>query len=88
MNTHYGQNIFESDLNASTGGQYSYGNFNGQGVSTLIFSLQPEISYKLKDLDLFCSLLYRKKLSDLHDQNVFFYSIGLRTFLFSELQDY
>ena len=28
LNTHYGQNIFESDLNASTGGQYSYGNFN------------------------------------------------------------
>ena len=88
LNTHYGQNIFESDLNASTGGQYSYGNFNGQGVSTLIFSLQPEISYKLKDLDLFCSLLFRKKISDLHNQTVFFYSIGLRTFLFSKLPDY
>ena len=88
LNTHYGQNIFESDLDASTGGQYSYGNFNGQGVSTLIFSLQSELSYKLKDLDLFCSLLFRKKISDIHDQKVFFFSIGLRTFLFSNLPDY
>jgi hypothetical protein len=86
--THYGQNIFESDLEASTGGQYSYGNFNGQGLSTKIFSFQPEISYALKWFDVFGSVYYRSKGSDLLDQSLLFYSVGLRTFPFSTFQDY
>ena len=32
LNTHYGQNIFQSDFEASSGGQLSYGNYNGQGI--------------------------------------------------------
>ena len=88
LDTHYGQNIFESDLEASTGGQYSYGNFNGQGVSTTIFSFQPEISFRLKGFDLFGSLYYRRKKSDLLDQNLLFYSLGLRTFPFANFTDY
>ena len=88
IGTHYGQNIFESDLEASTGGQYSYGNFNGQGVSTTSLSFQSEVSFKLKGFDVFGSIYYRTKKSDLLDQTSIFYSVGLRAFPFSTFQDY
>ena len=88
LDTHYGQNIFVSDLEASTGGQYSYGNFNGQGVSTTILSFQPEVSFTLKGFDVFGSVYYKAKKSDLLDQTSIFYSVGLRTFPFSTFHDY
>ena len=88
IGTHFGQNIFESDLEASTGGQYSYGNFNGQGVSTDIFSFQSEVSYSLKWFDIFGSFYCRKKESTSLDQSSFFYSIGLRNFPFSTFYNY
>ena len=88
VDTQYGQNIFESDFEASTGGQYSYGNFNGQGVSTAILSFQPEVSFKFQGFDLFCSVYYRIKESDLLNQTSAFYSLGIRTFPFSAFQDY
>ena len=88
LDTHYGQNIFASDFEASTGGQHSYGNFNGQGVNTLMFSLQSEVSLRLGRFDVFGSVLYRTKKSDLLDEGLMFYSIGLRTFPFSIYQAY
>ena len=88
LDTHYGQNIFVSDYEASTGGQSSYGNFNGQGVSTTILSFQPEVSFKLKGFDVFGWVYYKAKKSDLLDQTSIFYSVGLRTFPFSTFQDY
>ncbi|MEC9209198.1 MAG: hypothetical protein VX762_02100 [Bacteroidota bacterium] len=88
LNTHYGQNIFQSDYEASTGGQYSYGNFNGQGVSTTILSFQPEISFKLKGFDIFGLVYYRTKKSALLDQTSLLYLVGVRTFPFSTFQDY
>ena len=88
LDTHYGQNIFESDILASTGGQYSYGNYNGQGVSTTIFSIEPEISVKFKWFDIYASIYYRTKNSDLLDQNLLFYSLGIRNFIFPIFQDY
>jgi hypothetical protein len=83
INTHYGQNIFMSDNDASTGGQQSYGNYNGQGVNTSIILIQPEISYKLKYFDLFSSIYYLKKKSDLLDQTSFYLFIGIRNIPFS-----
>jgi hypothetical protein len=88
IDTHYGQNIFESDLLASTGGQYSYGNFTGQGISTTILSFQASLCFKIKGFDAFGSIHYREKKSDLIDQNLIFYSLGLRTFPFSIFNDY
>lgn len=88
LDTHYGQNIFMSDLDASTGGQYSYGNFNGQGFNTSIFSFQPELSFRLGKFDIFGSVLYRTKKSNILTEELLFYSVGLRTFLFSTYQDY
>lgn len=83
ISTHYGQNIFESDYQASSGGQHSYGNFNGQGVSTTILFVQPEVSFSLREFDIFASIYYREKKSDLIDQTLIFYSLGVRTFPFS-----
>lgn len=88
LNTHYGQNIFASDYDASTGGQYSYGNFNGQGVNTMILSFQPEVSFNFKSISLFGMIFYRAKTSNLLDQTLIFYSVGIRTFPFKAFQDY
>ena len=88
LDTHYGQNIFESDYEASTGGQYSYGNFNGQGFLTQLNTMYAEISYDYKGFDIFGSLFFKTKKSDLVDQTSLFYSLGLRTFPFSTFPDY
>ena len=88
LNTHYGQNIFASDYDASTGGQNSYGNFNGQGVLTTINTLQAEVVYSLKGIDVFGSVYCKKKKSDLVDQTSLWYSVGVRNFPFSTFTDY
>ena len=88
LNTHYGQNIFVSDHDASTGGQVSYGNFNGQGVATQINTILAEVAYSLKWFDLFGSVYYRTKKSNLLDQKSLWYSVGFRTFPFVTLRDY
>ena len=88
LNTHYGQNIFESDHEASTGGQASYGNFNGQGVLTVLRTMKAEVAYSLKWFDIFGFVYYKKKKSDLVGQTSLWYSVGIRTFPFSTFQDY
>jgi len=87
--THYGQNIFASDFDAQGDGQeYSYGNFNGQGVSTQIQTLYSEVTYSFGWFDAFGSVFFKNKKSDLVDQTSIWYSLGIRTFLFSTFQDY
>lgn len=87
--THYGQNIFYSDFDAvNEGSLHSYGNFNGQGVSTQINTLYTEVAYSLGWFDVFGSVFYKKKKSDLVGQTSVFYSLGIRTFPFSTFQDY
>ena len=88
LDTHYGQDIFSSDIDASTGGQYSYGNYNGQGVLTNWYTVNPEITYSLKWADIFGSINYRRKKSNLLNQHVIWYSIGLRTYPFYYNTDY
>ena len=88
LDTHYGQNIFESDYEASTGGQHSYGNFNGQGFLTQLNTMYAEISYDYKGFDIFGSVFYKTKKSELVEQTSLFYSLGLRTFPFSTFPDY
>jgi len=89
LNTHYGQNIFASDFDAQgDGDEYSYGNFNGQGVASQINSLHTEIAYSFKFFDVFGSVFYKNKKSDLLDQTSLWYSVGVRTFPFSTFQDY
>ena len=87
--SHYGQNIFASDFDAQgNGDEFSYGNFNGQGVATQINTLHTELAYSFKWLDVFGSVFYKNKKSDLLDQASLWYSVGLRTFPFSTFQDY
>ena len=87
--THYGQNIFASDFEAQGDGEeYSYGNFNGQGVSTHIQTLHTEVAYSFGWLDVFGSVFYKNKKSDLVYQTSLWYSLGIRTFPFSTFQDY
>ena len=89
INSHYGQNIFASDFDAEReGSSHSYGNFNGQGISTKINTLHTEIAYSLKWFDIFSSVFYKNKKSDLLSQTSVFYFVGLRTFPFSTFQDY
>jgi len=83
-NSHFGQNIFISDLNASNeGAQYSFGNYNGQGILTKMYVFEPEISYRLKHFDIFSSIYYLKKKSDLVDQTSIYVLIGIRNIPFS-----
>ncbi|GIS08382.1 MAG: hypothetical protein CM15mP112_04940 [Flavobacteriales bacterium] len=73
-----------SDLIASNeGAQYSFGNYNGQGILTHMYIFEPEISYRLKHFDLFSSIYYLKKKSDLLDQTSFYLFIGIRNIPFS-----
>jgi hypothetical protein len=89
LDTHYGQNIFASDFEAQgDGDEYSYGNFNGQGFDTRIYTLHTEAAYSFKKFDVFGSVFYKNKKSDLIDQTSLWYSVGIRTFLFSAFQDY
>ena len=89
LETHYGQNIFASDFDAQAeGDEYSYGNFNGQGVTTLINTMHAELAYSFKWFDIFGSIFYKNKKSDLLDQTSVWYSVGIRAFPFSTFQDY
>ena len=89
LSTHYGQNIFASDFDAQgDGDEYSYGNFNGQGVYTQVNTLHTEAAYSFKWFDVFGSVFYKNKKSDLLDQTSLWYSVGIRTFPFSTFQDY
>ena len=87
--THYGQNIFASDFEAQgEGDEYSYGNFNGQGITTIINTMHTELTYSFNWFDVFGSVFYKSKNSDLVGQNFLWYSVGIRTFPFSTFQDY
>ena len=88
IDTHYGQNIFFSDFDASTGGQYSYGNYNGQGVKTKVLSIETEIAYKLEWFTVFGNMYFRLQNSDLFEENIALCTIGIRTFLFSKYKYY
>ena len=89
LDTHYGQNIFASDFEAeSDGAQYSYGNFNGQGILTDINTLHAQIVYSLDYFDVFSSFNVQKRKSELINQTSTFYSLGIRTFPFRLFPDY
>ena len=88
LGTHYGQDIFQSDNDASTGGQYSYGNYNGQGFGTVIISLDAEVVLQLESVDIFGVISLRNKKSDLLDQTSIYYSLGIRNFPFTNFFDY
>jgi hypothetical protein len=57
-------------------------------VLTHLNTIQTEVTYDYKWFDIFGSIFYKSKKSDLLDQTSVFFSIGLRTFPFSDFIDY
>ena len=75
--THYGQNIFISDFLASgDGGEFSYGNFNGQGILTHLHTLYAEVNYDLKFAKAFAACAIRNKS---HQTNQTYFVLGIKT---------
>ena len=86
-NTHYGQNIFISDFLAQgDGGEYSYGNYNGQGVSTNLQTLYAEINYDLKAAKIFLALYLRKKSTEKIESN--YLVLGIKTDFINPFLDF
>ena len=77
VDTHYGQNIFISDFLASgEGGEFSYGNFNGQGVLTHLHTLYAEVNYDLKFAKAFAACAIRNQTNKV---NSTYLVLGLKT---------
>ena len=88
LNTHYGQNIFQSDFEASNGGQLSYGNYNGQGLSTDILISQFEISRDFDSINLFFRVDHKRKSSISVVNTDLFFVFGVRNHIFDFLELY
>lgn len=75
--THYGQNIFISDFLASgEGGEFSYGNYNGQGILTHLHTLYAELNYDFKLAKAFVACAIRNKS---HQTNQTYLILGIKT---------
>ncbi|MFL2574064.1 MAG: hypothetical protein ACJ0P8_06445 [Flavobacteriales bacterium] len=77
VDTHYGQNIFISDFLASgEGGEFSYGNFNGQGILTHLHTLYAEVNYDLKFAKAFAACAIRNQTNKV---NSTYLVLGIKT---------
>ena len=84
--THYGQNIFISDFLASgEGGEFSYGNFNGQGILTHLHTLYAEVNYDLKFAKAFVACAIRNKS---HQTNQTYFVLGIKTDFINPFLDF
>ena len=92
IGTHFGKNIFLSDFDAERDGyQYSYGNFNGQGVKTTMDYISTTLSYQLiknKNLYVYSQVTSRKVDSDSEELNQLYYMLGIRTNLYNSYFDF
>jgi len=77
VDTHYGQNIFISDFLASgEGGEFSYGNYNGQGILTHLHTFYAELNYDLKIARAFIACAIRNKS---YDADKTYIVLGIKT---------
>ena len=84
--THYGQNIFISDFLASgDGGEFSYGNFNGQGILTHLHTLYAEVNYDLKFAKAFIACAIRQKS---YQTNQTYFVLGIKTDFINPFLDF
>ena len=90
--THFGKNIFLSDFEAEKQGQqYSYGNFNGQGVKTTQDYITATISRKIRqesNIYLFGQIIARQISSELQDINHLYFFVGIKTNLHNSYLDF
>ena len=86
VDTHYGQNIFISDFLASgEGGEFSYGNFNGQGVLTHLHTLYAEVNYDLKFAKAFVACVIRNQTNKV---NSTYLVLGIKTSFINHFIDF
>ena len=87
IDTHYGQNIFISDFLASggEGGEFSYGNFNGQGVLTHLHTLYAEVNYDLKFAKAFAACAIRNQTNKV---NSTYLVLGINTSFINPFIDF
>ena len=89
--THFGKNIFLSDFEAERdGNQYSYGNFNGQGVKTIQEYITASIGRQIKvsNIYLYGQIIARQISSDLQNTNQLYFLIGIKTNLYNSYFDF
>ena len=89
--THFGKNIFLSDFEAERdGNQYSYGNFNGQGVKTIQDYITASIGRQIKvsNIYLYGQIIARQISSDLQNTNQLYFLIGIKTNLYNSYFDF
>ena len=90
--THFGKNIFLSDFEAEKQGQqYSYGNFNGQGINTTQDYITATISWKIRkesNIYLFGQLIARQISSDLQNVNHLYFLVGIKSNLHNSYFDF
>ena len=86
LGTHYGQNIFISDFLASgEGGEFSYGNYNGQGILTHLHTLYAEVNYDLKFAKAFVACAIRNQTNKV---NSTYLVLGLKTSFINPFIDF
>ena len=90
--THFGRNIFISDFEAERDGkQYSYGNFNGQGVKTTQDYITATIyrqAIQESKIYLYAQIISRKIKSHLQDLNHLYFLVGIKTNLHNSYFDF
>ncbi|WP_017732620.1 hypothetical protein [Nafulsella turpanensis] len=87
---HYGKDIFRSDYEAPRG-EFSFGNFTGQGTATNLYHLTTSFSYLLNpatNMQLEVGHIYRKEFSSLLDTNTQLFYFGLKTALTNRYYDF
>ena len=86
VDTHYGQNIFISDFLASgEGGEFSYGNFNGQGILTHLHTFYAEINYDFRFAKAFAACAIRNQTNKV---NSTYLVLGLKTSFINPFIDF
>ena len=86
LGTHYGQNIFISDFEASgEGGEFSYGNYNGQGIKTQLHTFYAELNYDLKVAKAFLACYIRNRTNQ---DTTRYVVIGIKTNFLNPFLDF
>jgi hypothetical protein len=86
LGTHYGQNIFISDFEASgEGGEFSYGNYNGQGIKTQLHTFYAEVNYDLRVAKAFLACYIRNRTNQ---HTTSYVVVGIKTNFLNPFLDF
>ena len=88
--SHFGKDIFKSDFDAN-GGQSSFGNSTGQGISTSLYYANPSLSYLMNpatNMKVELGFIYRKERSPLVNERSRLVYLGIKTALTNRYTDF